>query len=51
MKLPKSKSLPPVRVEPRLYEALVAQAAKEQRSVSSVMRTILREALRSQGKL
>lgn len=42
---PASVSLPPVRVEPRLYEAIEAIAHAEGRSLSDVVRTLLREVL------
>lgn len=48
---PKTKTLPPIRVEPRLYDAIQALADQEQRSVSAVIRTMLRETLRGEGRL
>lgn len=42
---PASKPLPPVRVELPLYEALNQRAQAQGRSLSSVIRSILRDAM------
>lgn len=42
---PASIQLPPVRVEPRLHEALVAIAEREGRTITDLMRGYLRTAV------
>lgn len=41
----KSKILPPVRVDAELYECLAAEAARQERTLSSLMRFLLTQAV------
>lgn len=41
----KSKILPPVRVDEELYRCLAAEAARQERTLSSLMRFLLTQAV------